>query len=222
MRGYQTKKEMIYETVKQEIYDGVRKFDEKLVISHLAKRFSSSEIPVREALNLLKSDGLVEFKPHVGAVVNSISKEDIKNIFELRIILEGLATRLAASNLTASDLASLQNNINQAQEAINREDSEDFSKLNLEFHMIIYNKSNNKLLEKYILDLWKNTNRYPSIFKSNVDFMTNSLLEHKDIYESLKDFDGITAELKMFRHKSRAAKAIMKLKGLEYYENLNN
>lgn len=221
MKGYQTKKDIVYETLKQEIYDGIYGFNEKLVISHLAKRFSSSEIPVREALNQLKSDGLVEFKPHIGAVVNSLSKNDIKNIFELRIELEGLATRLATDLLTEDDLHELYL-INEASEkAINEENYLLFGQYNIDFHMKIYEKCGNDLLVKMIQDLWNNTNRYPSVFKSNVRHMKKSLKEHMKIYEFLKQKKSVEAELEMLKHKARAAREILKISKMEHYNQVN-
>ncbi|MFO1445598.1 GntR family transcriptional regulator [Bacillus sp. Bva_UNVM-123] len=80
---------MIYQTLKQKIYDGKYKPGEKLVIARLAKDFECSDIPVREALNLLESEKLILFKPHIGAIVSPLSLEEIKEIFGVRVILEG-------------------------------------------------------------------------------------------------------------------------------------
>lgn len=221
MKGYQTKKDIVYDTLKQEIYEGVYGFDEKLVISHLAKRFSSSEIPVREALNQLKSDGLIKFRPHVGAVVNSLSKEDIKNIFELRIELEGLATRLAIANLNEDDIDELQR-INEASaKAIEVEDYSSFSQYNIDFHMKIYEKCENDLLIKMIQDLWNNTNRYPPVFKSNLEYVKQSLQEHEEIFNALKQKNSVDAELIMLKHKARAAQEILKISTIKGYEDLD-
>lgn len=221
VRGYQTKKEMIYETLKQEIYDGIYGFNDKLVISHLAKRFSSSEIPVREALNQLNSDGLIDFKPHIGAVVNSLSEQDIKNIFQLRIELEGLATRLAIDYLTEEDLHELEEINEKSAKAIEEADYILFSQYNIDFHMKIYGKSGNNLLVKMIEDLWNNTKRYPSVFTSNQSYVQTSLEEHREICAALRASNRVEAELKMIEHKTRAAKQILKISHANSYQNVD-
>lgn len=211
---------MIYETLKSEIYSGVYSFNDKLVISHLAKRFNSSEIPVREALNQLTADGLIDFRPHIGAVVNNLSKTDIKNIFELRIVLEGLATRLATLNLTAQKLTELQIIHELSIKAIDRQDYNAFSQYNTDFHMKIYENSNNELLVKMITDLWKNTNRYPSVFHSNLNYVKLSALEHEEILKYLIQKDSVSAELIMVKHKTRAAREILKTTDFEGFEDV--
>src|SRR5690625_4909447 len=94
-----TKKDFVYKNLKNEILEGGLEAGEKIIISRIAKRFEVSEIPVREALNMLRIEGLIEFSPHIGAIVSSISTKDIQEIFEIRIELEGLATRLAAISI---------------------------------------------------------------------------------------------------------------------------
>ncbi|KGR90149.1 hypothetical protein CD30_12905 [Ureibacillus massiliensis 4400831 = CIP 108448 = CCUG 49529] len=221
MKGYRTKKDIIYETLKKEIYEGFYEFNEKLVITHIAKRFSSSEIPVREAYNQLKSDGLIEFKPHIGAVVSSLSKEDIKNIFELRIELEGLATRLAVDHLNESDLEELHEIIGESNNAIEQDNYSLYEQKNIEFHMKIYNKCKNPLLVKTIKDLWNNTNRYPSVFKSNMEHVKISLQEHEDIYHALVQKNSVIAEEKMLKHKARAGREILRIAQKEFYEKID-
>lgn len=221
MKGYQTKKEMIYEALKKEIYEGKYEFKEKLVISRLAKRFDSSEIPVREALNQLKSENLIEFKPHVGAVVSSLSPEDIKNIFELRIELEGLATRLAVDQLDEKDLKEIREILNESQKAFEKKDYVLFEQQNVKFHMKIYNNCQNQLLVKTIQDLWRNTNRYPSVFKENTEHIKYSIQEHEDIYNALLQRNSVLAEKNMLKHKARAGKEILRLTQQEFYNDID-
>lgn len=208
---YRTKKETIYEILKEEIYEGKYKAGERLVISHLAKRFNSSEIPVREAINQLSSEGLIEITPYVGATVSLLSPKDIKDIFELRIVLEGLATRLAARNLQDADFEMLRKILNDSVEGFSNKDYRKYEKCNLEFHMKLYEKSDNPRLVKIIESLWKNTKRYPSLFDQNDEYIRQSIKEHEEIYLALLEKNGELAEEIMKRHKERAAKEIIRL-----------
>lgn len=212
---------MIYQVIKQEILDGFYEPGEKLIISRLAIRFESSEIPVREAMNLLESEKLIEFKPHVGALVSSLSSKDIQEIFELRIELEGLATRLAVEELTEKDFEDLRNILDQSFKAFNEKNYVQFERLNVEFHNKIYTSCNNKLLIRTIDDLWSNTKRYPSLFKENDDHIRASIEEHERIYESLLQKDSMLAENYMIKHKARAGKEILRINQQKFYEQLN-
>lgn len=217
MPEYRTKKETIYEMLKEEIYEGQYGFGEKLVISRIAKRFHSSEIPVREALSQLSTEGLVEFVPYVGAVVSPLSTKDIENIFDLRIVLEALATRLAAEHLIHEDFSVIQDLIDKSKVAYEKKEYSEFTKLNVDFHMTIYNRCDNELLIKNIRDLWRNTNRYPNLFDRNDEHNRISIEEHEAIFEALLKNDSVLAENIMLKHKARASKEILRLTQRAYY-----
>jgi DNA-binding GntR family transcriptional regulator len=218
---YKTKKELIYQKLRDEILNGQYEFGEKLVISRLAKRFECSEIPIREAMNQLEAEKLIEFKPHTGAIVSTISLKDIQEIFELRVELEGLAIRLAAEVLNQEKLKELREILDRSIIAFNQKEYERFEELNIEFHLKIYAKSNNHLLYRTIKDLWSNTNRYPSLFKENDSHIQQSIQEHEEIFKALLNKDGMLAENWMIKHKARAGKEILRVKQLEFYNKLN-
>ena len=69
----------------------------KLTLNELAKQFNVSMIPVREALNRLSAQGLITRKPNVGTFVVRLTMREMEEILEVRIPLEGLAARFAAS-----------------------------------------------------------------------------------------------------------------------------
>ncbi|MEH7383400.1 GntR family transcriptional regulator [Bacillus sp. JJ1533] len=218
---YRTKKEMIYQILREEILNGQYKFGEKLVISRLAIRFESSEIPVREAINLLESEKLIEFKPHVGAVVSTLSAKDIREIFELRVELEGLATRLAVEALTEENFSELRKILDDSVQAFKDKDYIRFEELNVAYHNKIYSACNNQLLIRTIDDLWSNTKRYPSLFKGNDEHIQASIHEHEDIYRALLRKDGMLSESYMIKHKTRAGREILRLTQQEFYDKLH-
>jgi DNA-binding GntR family transcriptional regulator len=217
IQAYKTKKDVVYEILKEEIYEGKHKPGEKLVISHLAKHFQTSESPVREAMNQLISEGLIESTPHTGAVVSTLSPKEIQNIFELRIELEGLATRLAVEHLDENDFKEMRNILAESDRAFENKDYKSIEELNIKYHMTIYNKCENELLIKMIKDLWSNTNRYPSLFKRNDGHIERSIQEHKELYAALLEKDGAQAENIMIQHKASAGKEILRLTQHKFY-----
>ena len=102
MVAFKTKNMAVYEALRQDIIDGRLKPSQKLIMSDLAKRFELSEIPVREAIRRLESDGIVEFTPHMGAVVSKIDESEFVEIYLIRIELEALANRLAVPQCDAA------------------------------------------------------------------------------------------------------------------------
>lgn len=218
MQTFLTKKEAIYNTLKQRIYNEDYKFGEKLVISKLAKEFGSSEIPIREALNQLEADSLIDIKPHVGARIKTLSSKEIKNIFDVRTELESLATKLAAEHLKAEDFKELRDIIDNSKSVYLDHDYEKYRALNFDFHMKIYKRCENEYLLNLIKDLWMNSSRYPMVFDKNDTFIEESLQEHEDIYQALKNRDGEKAKQITSKHKTRAAKEIIRLAKEKYQD----
>ncbi|GAB3794084.1 GntR family transcriptional regulator [Virgibacillus kimchii] len=202
-----TKKVLAYELLRKDIMEGILKPNERLIITKLAQRYNVSEIPVREAIQQLVSEGYLESLPHVGAMVKSISPEDVREIFELRINLEGLATELAVDNLSNSNLKHLQEILLRS-EGINN--LEEYDKLNREFHEYIYLHANNKRMFTIISDLWDNSKRYPAIFQTVEDYK-KSIKEHKKIFKALEKRDALLAKDIMVEHKTRAYYMLMDL-----------
>src|SRR2546429_8814054 len=105
---YRTKTEMVYEKLKEEIITGLLDQGEKIVAREVARQMGVSDIPVREALKKLESEGLVENIPHVGSSVSTTNLKTAREIFAVRLELESYAARLAAKNANASQIDELQ------------------------------------------------------------------------------------------------------------------
>ena len=106
-RVYQTKSEIIYQEIKDDIINGKFKPNERMVISEVAREFGASEIPVREAMRQLESDGLIKSRPYAGAVVSNFDLPDIQKIYQIRAVLEGLAIRQAIDRINPNGLKKL-------------------------------------------------------------------------------------------------------------------
>lgn len=104
---YGTAQEYVLETLRRAILDGVLPPGTRLRQEDLAATFETSRIPVREALRVLEYEGLVESEPHRGFTVTSLDADQIEEIYDLRIVLESHAVRLAISLLTEADLEEL-------------------------------------------------------------------------------------------------------------------
>ena len=98
----------VYQAVKDDILSGVHRIGTKLSVPDLALRYGVSKTPVREALHSLQHEGLVNIVPRIGYFVSYMSVEDVRNLFQVRLILEGASAELAAKHITDLELLDLE------------------------------------------------------------------------------------------------------------------
>jgi GntR family transcriptional regulator, rspAB operon transcriptional repressor len=104
----------------------------------VASELGTSTMPIREALQVLASEGLVAFYPHRGAQVSPLSVEGFEELYMARLGLEGLAARLGAEHIQPDDLAAMRDLNRQMEAAIGASDLNRFLDLDLQFHAIHY------------------------------------------------------------------------------------
>ena len=206
--NFQTKSDIIYQELKQDIINGKYKPRERIVISSVAKQFGSSDIPVREALKQLESDGLIKNTPYVGAVVTSFNFEDIQKIYQVRTVLEGLAARMATDHVKQNDILALDKSVAHMKKAIEAENFFSLAQLNFEYHHTIYSASRNEYLNKIIFEIWNVSSRSRAIFVLVPDRARAAVKEHIAILEALKKGDGIETEKLIFKHNESALNAV--------------
>ena len=104
----QTAQDVVLASMRDAILSGELPPGTKLRQEKLAERFGTSRIPVREALRALEYEGLVRSAPYRGFTVTELDADDIEEVYDLRILLEGHAVRLAVPLLTDDDLRTLE------------------------------------------------------------------------------------------------------------------
>lgn len=193
---FKTKTQVVHERIREEIIAGKIKPGQRLVISDLAKDFGHSEIPVREAIRQLESEGIVQVTPHVGAVVSEINEKEFLEIYIIRIELEVLATRLAVPHIGEKALNKLNSLIQKAEIAIDEGKHEKLGTLNKDFHLSIYQAGPYSYLYRMILGLWEKFEFSNSVFAYVPDRAVPSWYEHRQIVEAIKNKDAdLAAEL---------------------------
>jgi len=204
-----TKSTRIHEILKQDICDGRLKVGARLVISKVAEAYGISEIPVREALSRLQAEGLVTIIPHTGIYVTEMDTERLGNLYPIRGVLEGYATRLALPNLTPTDFGRLSQLIETMDNVIEREDYPEMGRLNREFHMTIYRACKNEPLVDMIDELWGKTTRVRGIFGLMPEIATRSNRQHKEILEALKGRNKRRAETLIIQQNQNTLKSLI-------------
>lgn len=117
-------------------------------------------MPVREAVRQLESLGLVEHVPHRGARVSGLSIEDLRDTYEARLALEGLAVRHAAERFGVEEGAAASRRLLEHARASRDGELQRARAVHAEFHFGLYNASGSQWLPRLIRPLWENSERY--------------------------------------------------------------
>lgn len=170
--------ESIATALRSDILQGIYKSNAPLRQDEIAARFGVSKIPVREALQQLKVEGLVTFFPNRGAVVSSLSSAEVDEIYAMRIALETLALQRAIPHLTIADLT-------RAEALLDQLDQEEqvarWSELNWEFHALLYRPANLPRVMNWVSTLHINVARYMTLYLAGMAYQAASQAEHRTI-----------------------------------------
>jgi DNA-binding GntR family transcriptional regulator len=171
------------------IQDGTLAPGERLFQKELGERFGVSTTPIREAFNSLAREGYIRYSPHQGAVVFDPSMEELEELTNIRIALEGLATEIACPNLDEEELSELEAIVKQMGQAKALEDSK---WLNKQFHTIIYEAASQPRLLEMITPLREASvayqNRWVQDFQ--VPYREEAQQEHEAIVAALRARDA--------------------------------
>ena len=177
----------------------------------LAEQYGISRTPLREALKVLVSEGLVTLKPRRGCYVTEVTAQDMDEIFPILALLEGRCAFEATSKASAADLAALDQLQVRLEEAAARNNVEDFFEANQRFHRALQALAGNRWLVQIIEDMRKvlKLNRHQSL--SREGRLTESLEEHRGIMQALHARDAAAAQARMHQHLLQGREALAKL-----------
>ena len=187
------------ELIRAAILDGRLPPGQRLKEEELARELGISRTPVREALLILQAEGLVDAAPNRGAVVRSHAAGDLEDLYQLRALLEGYATRRAAVNITESALESLAASCDRFDELMDS-DVQDLVKENLFFHNVILEASRSRRVAELVRKVIELPLVYRSYIWYSVDQRRISAHYHRQITKALRSRDGERAELVMKEH----------------------
>lgn len=196
-----TKSEQVYEELYQAITSGDIPPKTKLSMKEVASEYNVSEIPVREALQRLVAEGVLEYVKYVGYRVPAFSLERLRWLWEIKVCLEQFAAQLAVANCTMDDLLYLRENIKKTYEIIGAQKWKEFEQLNREFHMGLYSCSGNPLLCKEIIKYWDRTVKIRGPYSFKKENVLRSIVEHEEIVNALMEKDGEKLKEKIYQQR---------------------
>jgi len=205
---FKTKSQAVYENLRRDIVDGKLKPGQKIIVSDLSREFGLSEIPIREAVRKLESEGLIQLTPHVGTMVSKIDGKEVIEIYLIRTELESLAAKLATPYLTEEDLDFLRKRISEMESVTNQKNYEKLGTLNKDFHLRIYRAAPYPYLFKLIVELWEKVHRTRGVFALVPERAIASIKEHKRIVEAIRRKDPTSVGRLVRDQKDKSMKAL--------------
>jgi DNA-binding GntR family transcriptional regulator len=207
-----SKKTIGYENLKQRIIAHSLRQGDPLNESILSKELKMSKTPIREALQQLEKEGFVENIPGKGSFVSRISFQDIREMFEIREILEGEVIKRAVTKVDLSKLKILRDKFISSERENERAGISHF-KSGHEIHTFIFDTfGNNRLMEIY-KRLQDHVVRHRIYFfdQSHPDRSEESFKEHLEILDALEAKDPLRAEQAVRNHLKNSIEYLKKI-----------
>jgi len=192
--------DLVREHLEQAIVTGEFEDGERLNETRLSARFNVSRTPLREAIHMLASMGLIEVLPRRGAFVRQPTVVDMIEMFEVMAELEALCGRLVARRATAPQLAAIKASLESCEAALAAGDSDAYYRENETFHLLIYEMSGNNFLEAEASRLHKRLQAFRRIQLRVRGRMSQSMKEHREIYDAIEAGDESRATAALRDH----------------------
>ena len=195
--------EQVFDRLETDILSGKYQHGEVLTELGLVSDLGVSRTPIREALRRLEQEHVIEITPR-GILVIGVSRQDLADILEIRIRIEGLAARLAAERITDAQLAELREAIELQEFYIPKHDVERINGMDSKFHLLIYRFSGSMPLYDTLTPLHKKVTKYRHASVENEVRSADSYMEHRAIFDAIAAHDGALAEERMRAHIANA------------------
>jgi len=184
----------VFHRIRDDILNGKYQEHEELKEVAIGEEMGVSRTPVREALRQLELEGLVQIIPNRGAFVTGIQAKDVRDIYMIRALLEGLCARWACENITKEQIEAMEENVYLAEFHAGKGHMEQMAELDNQFHHILYDACNSKILEHSLIDYHDYVLRIRRKTLSTIERSTQSNKEHRGIMEAIKAGNADLAE----------------------------
>lgn len=178
-------REAVYLTLRRAILTNTFQPGDRLMEMKLAAQLGVSRTPVREAIHLLEKESLVRQIPHKGVVVAGITLKQLRDVLEIRSMLEELAVQLACRRGTEEGFAKLQVAADDFAQAVKQEkDVTVLAAKDVAFHDVIYHMTDNERLIELVGSLWQQIYRYRIERLKGVN-RESLAQEHQDLVQAI-------------------------------------
>lgn len=202
--------DQIFENLEHDILVGKYARGEVLSELRLSEELGVSRTPIREAIRRLQQENILEDTGR-GAVVVGISKEDVRDMYEIRRRVEGLAAARAAQNITDEELTRMRDILDLQHfyiEKTGSDNSAQIRNLDSDFHELLYKSCGSRTYSSVLLSMHKKIMKYRRVSIKDHSRAVGAYEEHVAIYEALAAHDSARAEQAAQLHVEKAAESI--------------
>ena len=207
-----TAKALVFKTLREWIIDGTLQPGEQIYDQEIAKYFSVSRTPVREAMQLLADQKLIEIQPGKESRVAGFDYSEIEKSYVMLAVLHSLALKFSWDTLTEGDLKEME----EYNEALkNRRNSADLHKaqtLDTQFHDVVVRRAGNDFLANFCDVLHTQTMRIENLYFAEQDNYEESWQTHEKILEAIRARDLKTAQKAMQENWMKTIELVRRLK----------
>ena len=208
MRNAELLRQQVYERIKRDILVGVYQAGEQLSANQIAEKYQISATPIREALNVLQQEGLIQVLPRVGYFVTQITLKDISDLFGFRILIEGASAELAAQHITEEEIDALERIPIDYIEG-DPESYWDYVQNNRMFHQGIARASRNQWIERSVVSILDQMSRLVFMGLDAHDYSVDIIEHHPRVISALRSRDSLLSKQVMIEGIEKTRQAVL-------------
>jgi DNA-binding GntR family transcriptional regulator len=201
-----TRQEIVYQRLRDAIAAGELQQRDRIGLRELAQTLGVSTTPVREALRRLEAEGLVAVERGSGIRIQHLTPDAVREIVEMRARLETMVMEEAMTHLTDGDLERAGEILDRADNAA---DPDEWSALNIEFHGVLYDRTEFRRALSLVKTLWVAPEPYLRLYVQDPLNLRTSQQEHRDLLTALRAHDVAAALAEVEKHIRRTESAVL-------------
>lgn len=205
-----------YKWIKDAIESGGLKPGEPLGENRLSREIEISRTPIREALRVLAQEGYVRIVPAKGAFVSEISLEDVKEIYDIRKLLEPFAALSAVTRVPDEEIRALEADWKGLLDRVAGGEAvpwPDVAAVDQRFHFTLVQYSTNKRIQQILSSYHSQIERFQSLSAKSLANVEATVRQHMELIACLKERDGKALSGKLYEHIARSEENVLK----DYY-----
>ena len=203
--------EEIANNLRDMIMSGELREGDKIKENDLCHMMGISKTPLREALRVLSAEGLIRLIPNRGSYVTTPTFEEIKEMFDVMSVLEGVCARTAAEKMNDKDFSKLEKLHNKLEESFRRRDQKKYIHQNNSYHALVQELAGNKTLNQIVNGLRQKILLYRFQSLNLPERFEQSIREHRDLLAAFRNRDPEKAEMLMTSHLKKQCEALEQL-----------
>ncbi len=208
---FTSRADAVFEKLESDILTGVYKRGTVLTENELSTALAVSRTPIREAIRRLEQENLLR-ELSKGHEVIGITNEDIMDIYDVRIAIEGKAVRLCAERISSAKLDEMREVIDLQEFYTLKSVADKIKGTDSRFHELIYKCSGSSIYDSILSNLHRKIQLCRKVSVSNSDRAEQAIKEHREIFNAIEKRDGELAEKLMVKHLLNAKNNIKRLK----------